>query len=94
MSCLLDKRALSRNRIDAVQDAFGERTLEKIRLTNRGRCVFPSLLTRERPMSENIINAALRRLGRDGSEQTGHGFRSMASTLSNEQGVPATKSVT
>jgi integrase len=57
-------------------------------LTNRGRYVFPSLLTRDRPMSENTINSALRRLGYDGDEQTGHGFRSMASTLLNEQGFP------
>jgi integrase len=42
-------------------------------LTSRGRYVFPSLLTRDRPMSENTINAALRRLGYDGTEQTGHG---------------------
>ena len=57
-------------------------------LTSRGRFVFPSLLTRDRPMSENTINAALRRLGYDGDVQTGHGFRSMASTLLNEQGFP------
>jgi len=50
--------------------------------------VFPSLLTHDRPMSENTINAALRRLGYDGDVQTGHGFRSMASTLLNEQGFP------
>jgi integrase len=37
-------------------------------------------------MSENTINAALRRLGYDKGEMTGHGFRSMASTLLNEQG--------
>ena len=37
-------------------------------------------------MSENTNNAALRRLGYDKSEMTGHGFRSMASTLLNEQG--------
>jgi integrase len=37
-------------------------------------------------MSENTVNAALRRLGYDKSEMTGHGFRSMASTLLNEQG--------
>jgi integrase len=55
-------------------------------LTGRGRYVFPSLRTGERPMSENTVNAALRRLGYDKSEMTGHGFRSMASTLLNEQG--------
>lgn len=39
-------------------------------------------------MSENTINAALRRLGYSSEEQTGHGFRSMASTLLNERGYP------
>jgi integrase len=53
-----------------------------------GRYLFPSLRTRERPMSNNTINAALRRLGYSTEEQTGHGFRSMASTLLNEQGFP------
>jgi integrase len=57
-------------------------------LTGGGRFVFPSLLTAERPMSDNTINAALRRLGYASDEQTGHGFRSMASTLLNEQGFP------
>jgi integrase len=57
-------------------------------LTGRGRYVFPSLLSVERPMSNNTINAALRRLGYDSDEQTGHGFRSLASTLLNEQGFP------
>ena len=37
-------------------------------------------------MSENTINGALRRMGYTNSEMTGHGFRSMASTLLNEQG--------
>jgi len=54
--------------------------------TGSGRYVFPSLRTPARPMSENTINAALRRLGYDGDQMTGHGFRSMASTLLNEQG--------
>jgi len=35
-------------------------------------------------MSENTVNAALRRLGYAQSEMTGHGFRAMASTLLNE----------
>lgn len=37
-------------------------------------------------MSENTVNAALRRLGYSRDEMTGHGFKSMASTLLNEQG--------
>jgi len=37
-------------------------------------------------MSENAVLAALRRMGDGKDEMTGHGFRSMASTLLNEQG--------
>lgn len=55
-------------------------------LTGHGIFVFPSVRTRERPMSENTINGALRRLGYSGSEMTAHGFRSTASTLLNESG--------
>ncbi len=53
-----------------------------------GRYVFRSLRSRGRPMSNNTINGALRRLGYSSEEQTGHGFRTMASTLLNEQGFP------
>ena len=48
--------------------------------------VFPSARTHERPMSENAVLAALRRMGYTKDEMTGHGFRSMASTLLHEQG--------
>ena len=57
-------------------------------LARGGRYLSPSLRTRDRPMSNNTINAALRRLGYTSEEQTGHGFRTMASTLLNEQGFP------
>jgi integrase len=60
------------------------RTLQP--LTGKGHYVFPGARSRERCMSENTVNGALRRLGWSGSEMTGHGFRSMASTLLNEQG--------
>ena len=55
-------------------------------LTGSGKYVFPSARTITRPMSENTINAGLRRLGYTKEEMTAHGFRSMASTLLNEQG--------
>ena len=48
--------------------------------------LFPSLRSVHRPMSENTINAALRRMGYAQDEMTGHGFRAMASTLLNEMG--------
>lgn len=49
--------------------------------------LFPSLRSLERPMSENTINAALRRMGFAQDEMTGHGFRAMAATLLNEMGL-------
>ena len=55
-------------------------------LTGNGQYVFPSERSRARAMSSNTINAALRRMGYTKDEMTGHGFRSMASTLLNEQG--------
>lgn len=58
-------------------------------VTGHGRYVFPSVRTSARPTSENTVNAALRRLGYTSEQMTGHGFRSTASTLFNEQGWPA-----
>jgi len=55
-------------------------------LTGSGRYVFPSLLSCDRPMSNNTVRNALRRLGYSNEEMTGHGFRSMASSLLNEKG--------
>jgi len=55
-------------------------------LTGHGRYVFPSPRTDSRPMSSNAILSALRRMGFAKDEMSGHGFRSMASTLLNEQG--------
>ncbi|MGQ0698268.1 MAG: tyrosine-type recombinase/integrase [Panacagrimonas sp.] len=55
-------------------------------LTGRGRYVFPGLRTHTRPMSENTVLAALRRLGYSKDQMTGHGFRSIASTRLNEMG--------
>jgi integrase len=55
-------------------------------LTGPEGCVFPSLRTRDRPISDVTLNAALRRLGYGSDDQTVHGFRTMASTLLNEQG--------
>jgi integrase len=58
------------------------------RLTGTGEYVFPSLRSNSRPISNNTINGALRRLGYAQDEMTGHGFRAMASTLLNERGFP------
>lgn len=55
-------------------------------ISGAGEYVFPSLRSSRRPMSDNTVNAALRRLGYSKEEMTGHGFRALASTLLNEQG--------
>lgn len=49
--------------------------------------VFPAFHTSKRPMSENTLNAAFRRLGFSQDEVTAHGLRSTASTLLNESGL-------
>lgn len=61
--------------------------VEQIRsITAPWSYIFPSLWSRKRPMSDNTLNAALRRMGYASSEMTAHGFRAMASTLLNESG--------
>jgi len=59
---------------------------ELLPLTGAGRYVFPGERSRQRPMSDGTVNAALRRLGFDKDTMTGHGFRAMASTRLNEMG--------
>ena len=54
-------------------------------LTGRGRYVFPSPLTTEKPMSDNAVLAALRRMGFAKDEVTGHGFRATVRTIASER---------
>lgn len=53
-------------------------------LTGNGRYLFPGGRTVARPLSNNAINAALRRMGYGNDEMTGHGFRAMARTILDE----------
>jgi integrase len=55
-------------------------------VSGSSKLVFPGLRTVLRPISENTMNAALRRLGYSQDEATAHGFRATASTLLNESG--------
>lgn len=64
---------LATQAVDALKDLMP--------LTGRGRYVFPSLISAKRPMSENTVRVALRRLGFDNETMTPHGFRAMARTL-------------
>lgn len=56
-------------------------------LTGWGKLLFPSIRSSKRCMSENTLNAALRRMGYSGEEMTAHGFRATFSTLANESGL-------
>ncbi len=59
--------------------------LQELRpLTGSGRFVFPSARGNKRPMSDNAILAAMRRLGITKDEMSGHGFRAMARTILDE----------
>jgi integrase len=53
-------------------------------MTGTGRYVFPGARTNGRPMSDNAILAAMRRLGISKDEMSGHGFRAMARTILDE----------
>jgi integrase len=55
--------------------------------TGHGRLLFHSTRSFHRPISENTLNAALRRMGYTGEEMTSHGFRATFSTLANESGL-------
>lgn len=62
--------------------------LDQLRMiSGNGTYLFPSLRSWQRPMSENTLNAALRRMGYSGEEMTAHGFRASFSTLANESGL-------
>jgi integrase len=61
--------------------------LETLRpITGHGDLVFPGIVSAKKPISENTLNVALRRMGYGQDEMTAHGFRAAASTLLNESG--------
>ncbi len=57
------------------------------KLTGQGRFLFPSVRSVARCMSENTLNAALRRMGFKNEDMTSHGFRASASSMLNESGL-------
>jgi integrase len=61
--------------------------LEELRpISGHTAYLFPSVRSVSRPITDNTLNAALRRLGYDKTEVTAHGFRATAATLLNEMG--------
>ena len=62
--------------------------LQELRkLTGHGKLLFPSVRSASRCMSENTLNAALRRMGFKNEDMTSHGFRASASSMLNESGL-------
>jgi integrase len=58
--------------------------LKKLKAHSNGRYLFPSSQTEDRPLSENTLNQALRRMGYAHDVHVSHGFRVTASTLLHE----------
>jgi integrase len=68
---------LSRQALDVIHDMWP--------LSDDGDLLFPSIRSASKPLSENALNAALRRMGFGPDEMTAHGFRATASTILNER---------
>lgn len=67
---------LSRQAVEILRELYA--------VTGRGQYVFPGARTNGRPMSDNAVLAALRRMGIPKEEMSGHGFRAMARTVLDE----------
>lgn len=72
------KKPLPNDAIKILRDLY--------QITGSRALAFPSVQSPLRPISENTLNAALRRMGFTKEEMTSHGFRATASTLLNESG--------
>lgn len=72
-------RPLPQAAIDVLEDLHAH--------TGSHPFVFPSQLSTGKPISENTLNGALRRMNIEKSEHTSHGFRASASSLLNESGL-------
>jgi len=69
---------LSRQALEIIRDIWP--------LSDHGELVLPSVRSNKKPLSENALNCALRRMGFEKHEVTSHGFRATASTILNERG--------
>lgn len=70
-----------------LSDAAMTLLAELRELTGWGELLFPSLSSSKKPISENTLNQALRRMGFGPDEVTSHGFRSTFTTFANESGL-------
>jgi len=82
------ERSKMRRHHDVPLSCQAREVLEEVwPLSDYGELVFPSIRSNSRPLSENAMNSALRRMGFSQDEMTAHGFRSTVSTILNERGI-------
>jgi integrase len=67
---------LSRQALEIIRDIWP--------LSDNGELVLPSVRSDKKPLSENALNCALRRMGYEKHQMTSHGFRATASTILND----------
>jgi len=81
-----DRMKMNKNHLIPLSDQSID-ILERIKpLTYESGLLFPGLRNKNRPIAENSLNTALRKIGYGHDEMTIHGFRSMASTRLHEMG--------
>jgi integrase len=80
------KTKMRKDHIVPLSRQAGEILMDAKLVSSGSGWVFPGAWSLSRPISENALNGALRRLGYNKDEVTPHGFRTTASTLLNESG--------
>jgi len=87
--CPASKMKMKREHLIPLSSQAIEILKEVQCLTVNGKYVFPSLTSKNRPLSDNTFTTALRRMGFDKKEIVAHGIRQTASTMLNEAGWPS-----
>lgn len=81
-----ERAKMRREQLKPLNQASVDILRRLIPLTGHAPFVFPAIGARSKPISENTMNQALRRMGFDQTQHTAHGFRATASTMLNESG--------
>lgn len=82
-----ERMKMRKSHVVPLPDSALKLLTELKKLTGWGSLLFPSQLTSKKPISDNTLNQALKRMGFGPAEVTPHGFRSTFSTFANESGL-------